>query len=212
MLHAPPCTMITGLTIPRRDAGTDIKQDMSLFYSPFPKLVVNAMSWYGSHDYLNEFIRENHCRRVMEVGVYNGENAVSMVKAATKNRSPSEVMYHGFDFFSSYSTERIGRKLDETGCSYKLFEGNTMDTVPEAARTMEAMDIIFIDGGKSFREAWSDWEGSSKLMHEGTGVFVHNVDFSGVGKMVDSIPEDRYEVEVFYPRFEGKVALIRSKA
>ena len=86
-----------------------------------------------------------------------------------------------------------------------------MDTVHEAAKTLETMDIIFIDGGKSFKEAWSDWEGSSKLMHEGTGVFVHNVDFSGVGKMVDSIPEDRYDVEVFYPRFEGKVALIRKK-
>jgi predicted O-methyltransferase YrrM len=185
---------------------------MSLFYSPSPNLDVNAMSWYGSHDYLKEFIRETHCRRVMEVGVYNGENAVSMVKAAVKNRPPSEVMYYGFDFFSSYSTERIGRKLDETGCRYKLFEGNTMDTVPEAAKTLQAMDIIFIDGGKSFREAWSDWEGSSKLMHEGTGVFVHNVDFSGVGKMVDSIPEDRYDVEISYPRFEGKVALIRKKA
>ena len=204
--------MITGLTIPRRDAVTDIKQGMSLFYSPSPNLFVTAMSWYGSHDYLNEFIRENHCRRIMEVGVYNGENAVSMIKAATKNRPPSEVMYHGFDFFSSYSTERIGRKLDETGCRYKLYEGDTMDTVPEAAKTLEAMDIIFIDGGKSFREAWSDWEGSSKLMNEGTGVFVHNVDFSGVGKMVDSIPEDRYDVEIFYPRFEGKVALIRKKA
>ena len=148
----------------------------------------------------------------MEVGVYNGENAVSMVKAAIKNRSPSEVEYYGFDFFSSHSTERIGRKLDETGCRYILFEGNTIDTVPEAAKTQQAMDIIFIDGGKSFSEAWSDWEGSSLLMHKGTGVFVHNVDFSGVGKMVDSIPEDRYEVEIFYPRFEGKVALIRKKA
>ena len=204
--------MITGLTIPRRDAETDIKQDMSLFYSPFPNLIVTAMCWYGSHDYLNEFIRENHCRRIMEVGVYNGENAVSMVKAAIKNRSPSEVEYYGFDFFSSHSTERIGRKLDETGCRYILFEGNTIDTVPEAAKTQQAMDIIFIDGGKSFSEAWSDWEGSSLLMHKGTGVFVHNVDFSGVGKMVDSIPEDRYEVEIFYPRFEGKVALIRKKA
>ena len=148
----------------------------------------------------------------MEVGVYNGENAVSMVKAAVKNRPPFEVEYYGFDFFSNYSTERIGRKLNETGCSYKLLEGNTMDTVTKAAKTLQAMDIIFIDGGKSFKEARSDWEGSSKLMHRGTGVFVHNVDFSGVGKMVDSIPEDRYNVEIFYPRFEGKVALIRKKA
>ena len=86
-----------------------------------------------------------------------------------------------------------------------------MDTVPDAAKTLPMMDIIFIDGGKSFNVAWSDWEGSSKLMHPGTGVFVHNVGFSGVGRMVESIPRDKYEVEMLYPRFEGKVALIRIK-
>ena len=143
------------------------------------------------------------------MGVYNGDNALSMVKAALKNHPASEVEYYGFDFFHSYNTDRIGKKLDETGCRHFLFEGNTLDTVPKAAETLPKMDIIFIDGGKSFREAWSDWEGSSKLMHEGTGVFVHNVGFSGVGRMVDKIPRDKYMVELFYPRFEGKVALIR---
>jgi predicted O-methyltransferase YrrM len=167
------------------------------------------MCWYGPHYYLNEFIQENMCGRLMEVGVYNGENALGMVKAALKNRQASEVEYYGFDFFSSYSIDQIGQKLGKTGCSFTLFEGTTMDTVPEAANTLQVMDVIFIDGGKSFREAWSDWEGSSKLMHDGTGVFVHNVDFSGVGRMVDSIPRDRYEVELFNPMFEGKVALIR---
>ena len=147
----------------------------------------------------------------MEVGVYNGENALSMIQAAIKNSSATEVEYYGFDFFSSHSTERIGRKLGETGCKLFLFEGNTLDTVPKAAKTLLMMDIIFIDGGKSFREAWSDWEASSKLMHSGTGVFVHNVGFSGVGRMVESIPRDSYDVEIIYPRFEGRVALIREK-
>ena len=170
---------------------------------------MNAMGWYGSHDYLNEFIEENRCKRIMEVGVYNGENALSMVQAAIKNTPVFEVEYHGFDYFHSYSTEQIGRKLNEIGCKYFLYEGNTLDTVPEAIKTMPKMDIIFIDGGKSFREAWSDWESSSRLMHETTGVFVHNVGFSGVGRMIESIPRDRYEVEIFYPRFEGKVALVK---
>ena len=172
---------------------------------------MTTMCWYGPHSYLNEFIRENLCGRIMEIGVYNGENAVAMVRAAKKGRPASEVEYHGFDFFSNYSTDRIGRKLDETGCRYTLFKGNTLDTVPEAAGTLQAMDIIFIDGGKSFNVAWSDWEGSSRLMHDGTGVFVHNVDFSGVSKMVKNISRISYDVEVFNPRFEGKVALVRKK-
>jgi predicted O-methyltransferase YrrM len=146
----------------------------------------------------------------MEIGVYNGENAVSMIKTAIKIHPANEVEYYGFDFFSYYSSERIGKKLDVLECKYSLFKGNTMSTVQEAFKSLPMMDLIFIDGGKSYKEAFNDWEGSSRLIHEGTGVFVHNVGFSGVGRMVDDIPRDRFSVEIFYARSEGEVALIKS--
>ena len=134
-----------------------------------------------------------------------------MVEAAIQDIPSQKVEYYGFDFFSNNSTSRVGRRLDETGCRYRLYKGNTMDTFPEAAKTLPKMDLVFIDGGKSYREAMSDWENSALLMHDGTGVFIHNVGFSGVGKMVDEIPRDRYEVEIFNAPSEGSVALIRKK-
>jgi predicted O-methyltransferase YrrM len=169
------------------------------------------MSWYGSHAFLNEYITQHKCKRIMEIGVYNAENAVSMIKAAIKNHPQEEVEYYGFDFFHSYSKERIAEKLDKLGCKYTLYQGDTMDTVPEAAKTLQDMDIIFIDGGKSYREAWSDWESSSKLMHQCTTIFVHNVGFSGVSRMVENIPRDTYIVDVFYAPSEGRVAQIKMK-
>jgi predicted O-methyltransferase YrrM len=169
------------------------------------------MPWYGSHPYLNEFIRENRCRKILEIGVYNGENARNMVNTATKNAPSHEVEYHGFDFFSHHSASRVGRRLDETGCRYRLYEGDTMETLPEAVKKLPMMDLIFIDGGKSYRESVSDWENSSLLMHDRTGVFVHNVGFMGVGRMVDGISRDEYQVEIFYAPVEGSVALIRKK-
>ena len=143
--------------------------------------------------------------------MFNGENAVSMIKTAIRTVPAHEVEYFGSDFFSYHTTERIGKKLEELGCKYRLFKGNTLNTVPEAAKSLPTMDLIFIDGGKSYREGWSDWEGSSRLMDEGTGVFVHNVGFSGVGRMVDDIPRDRFSVEIFNPQYEGRVALIKRK-
>jgi len=144
----------------------------------------------------------------MEIGVYNAVNAMSMVKSAIKHNPARQIEYYGFDFFYNYSTEQIGKKLEALGCQYHLIKGNTLTTVPKAAKSLPMMDIIFIDGGKSYREAYSDWEGSSMLMHESTGLFVHNADFSGVEKMIDEIPRDRYGIETFYPHSEGKVALI----
>ena len=60
------------------------------------------MPWYGSHSYLNEYILENKSQKIMEIGVYNGENAINMIETATKNFPPKEIEYHGFDFFSYY--------------------------------------------------------------------------------------------------------------
>jgi predicted O-methyltransferase YrrM len=71
------------------------------------------------------------------------------------------------------------------------------------------MDLIFIDGGKTFAEAKSDWENSKTLMHDGTAIFVHNYEFSGVRRMVDSIPRDEYQVKIICPSSEGDVAYIK---
>ncbi len=169
------------------------------------------MSWYGSHIFLNEYIAQYKCRRIMEIGVYNAENAESMIKTASKNHPPEEIEYYGFDFFHNYNKEKIAQKLARLGCKYKIYQGDTMNTVPEAAKKLPKMDLIFIDGGKSYNEAWSDWSASSKLMHKDTGVFVHNVGFSGVGKMVDNIPRDTYIVDTFYAPSEGRVAIIKKK-
>jgi predicted O-methyltransferase YrrM len=169
------------------------------------------MPWYGSHSYLNEFIVENNCKKIMEIGVYNGENAISMIEVAFKKSSPEEVEYHGFDFFSHFSKSQIDKKLVKTKCNFCLYKGNTLETVPKAVLSMSKMDLIFIDGGKSYKVAWSDWSNASKLMHKKTGVFIHNVDFYGISKMVKNISREVYVVKIFYASGEGSVALIQKK-
>ena len=169
------------------------------------------MPWYGSHRYLNEFIVENNCRRILEVGVYNGDNAVSMVKAALRLSEPDMIVYYGFDFFKYYSKDRVADKLEDLGCEYMLFEGDSTDTLPEVVSSLADMDIVFIDAGKAYKVVSSDWNSVSRLMHVDTGVFFHNVDYSGVGRVVDEIPRDEYSVEVFYETGEGKIAVVKKK-
>jgi predicted O-methyltransferase YrrM len=147
----------------------------------------------------------------MEIGVYTGENAKTMVEAAIGNVRPDKVEYYGFDFFMGTRLREVRKKLEKTGCKFKLFKGDTIDTLPKVVTTLPKMDLIFIDGGKSYTEARSDWAHSKTLMHDGTAVFVHNVDFSGVRSMVDSISHSQYRVEVFRGYFEGEIALIKKK-
>lgn len=147
----------------------------------------------------------------MEIGILNGDNAKSMVEIAIQNVPPDSVEYYGFDLFADYSSRQVEQKLEKTGCKFKLFEGDTVRTLSKAVKILPKMDLIFIDGGKSFAEAESDWENSKTLMHDGTAVFVHNYEFPGVHRMVDNIPRDKYQVRIIHTSSDGKIALIKKR-
>lgn len=147
----------------------------------------------------------------MEIGVLNGENAVTMVRKAIHNFPPEKVEYYGFDYFPDYRFRIIEKILEETGCKFKLFKGDTFDTLPKVVDDLPKMDLIFIDGSKSFSTARSDWENSKKLMHEKTGVFVHNYDYSGVRQMVDNISREKFSVKLIRPPSDCETAFIKKK-
>jgi hypothetical protein len=69
--------------------------------------------------------------------------------------------------------------------------------------------LIFIDGGKSYAEAKSDWENSKTLMHDETAVFIHNYEFQGVRIVVDDIPREEYHVRIISSPYDSDTALIK---
>ncbi len=167
------------------------------------------LSWYGSHSFLNNYIRDNYCKRIMEIGVLNGENAKTMVEVANENLPSEEVEYYGFDLFVSYNLRQVEQKLERTGCKFKLYKGDTRDTLPRFVKTLPKMDLIFIDAGKSYHEASNDWTYSRSIMHDKTAVFVHNYDYSGVQRMVDKIPRQEYQVDIIHPPSDYDTAVIK---
>lgn len=166
------------------------------------------MSWYGSHYFLNAFIQENNCQRIMEIGVFNGDNAKTMVEAALANDAPLTVEYFGFDFFNRSQFIEVQSKLEQAGCKFRLFKGDSTITLPKVLHSLPKMDIIFIDGGKSYAEASSDWNYSKTLMHERTAVFVHNYEFSGVRRMVNHISRATFHVAILHPSGDATTAQI----
>lgn len=126
---------------------------------------------HGWHSFLNEYISENKCKRIMEIGVADGENARSMVEVAIRNFSPKEVKYYGFDLFGDdFRLKQVRQKLKETGCKFEPFKGDSVKTLPEVVKTLPKMDLIFIDGDHSYTTVKSDWENSRSLMHDETSV------------------------------------------
>lgn len=169
---------------------------------------------YGSHPFLNEYIRRNRCRKIMEIGVADGENAKTMVMVASRNFPAEEVEYYGFDTFGEkYDSQmrQVSQKLENTGCQFKLFKGDSVKTLPKVVKSLPMMDLIFIDGGHSYETVKSDWENSKSLMHSETAVFFHNYDFSGPRKVVDDICREEYRVEILHPSLDYATAFVRKR-
>jgi len=125
----------------------------------------------------------------MEIGVADGENARNMVRVAMQNFLPEEVEYYGFDLLEGNRMEQVREKLEETGCKFKLFKGDSVKTLPKVVKNLPKMDLIFIDGGHSYTTVKNDWENSKTLMHDETAVFKTNV-LPFRGTILTALPND----------------------
>jgi len=150
----------------------------------------------------------------MEIGVADGENAKNMVRMASRNFPAEEVEYYGFDTFGwndSSQMKEVRRKLEKTGCKFRLFKGDSVETLPQASKDLPMMDLIFIDGGHSYETVKSDWENSKALMHPYTAVFFHNYNFLGPKRVVDDISKEEYQVEIIHPPMDYATAYVKRR-
>jgi deoxyribodipyrimidine photolyase len=151
----------------------------------------------------------------MEIGVADGENARKMVTVASENFPAEEVEYYGFDVFrwnNDFQMQQVRQKLRQTGCQFRLFKGDSVETLPEIVKQLCVMDLIFIDGGHSFLTVKSDWENSKALIADKTAVFFHNYDFSGPKRVVDNISRDEYWVKILNPASDSRTARVKKRS
>ena len=69
------------------------------------------------------------------------------------------------------SMETIRKKADKyqhLSCEIHLFKGNTRKTIPESIEAILPVDIIYIDGGHSYKTVKSDWHSLKPAMKTGT--------------------------------------------
>ena len=160
---------------------------------------------------------------IVEVGVFNGENAKQMILAASAGangiRAP---FYYGFDLFEGMTDEvnakefsklplseaEIGEKISASGSQYCLMSGFTENTLPKLPEHMKRLardlDFAFIDGGRSEETIEADWENIAPLMHANSVVIFDDyyVDKSselegfGCNDLIDRLKADaKYNVE-----------------
>jgi len=167
------------------------------------------------YKYLFEIIRKNKCRKIMEIGTWNGEHALQMIEEAKKNFPSQKIQYYGFDLFELLddkmaseeftkmplppSLEAVKQKLKKTGAEIYLYKGNTRETLPKVVNELPKMDFVFIDGGHSIETVQNDWNYAQEVMYEKTIVIFddyQNTDDIGCKRVVEGIDKTKFEVTI----------------
>lgn len=183
-------------------------------------LYVPVANWYYKnfkapkrYHHLFDEIKKINAHSILEVGTWNGERALKMIKLAQEN-STVPVKYIGFDLFEDLTEEmyrfelskrpptrkEVEEKLFGTGAAITLVQGNTLDTLPKYVENSQKVDFVFIDGGHHVATIQSDWNAVSQLMHEDTVVifddYWRNRSDQSAKPVVDSIDKNRFSVEI----------------
>lgn len=176
-------------------------------------------------------LKTKECRNIMEIGTFNGDNAVMMIKAAATKVPEEEIHYYGFDLFEETNPQiakeefsgSFGKLTSEaqaraniegrTKAKVTLVKGNTRETLPKAVESMPKMDLIYIDGGHTIETTRNDWKHASELMERGTIVYFDDycseIPFIGPSFLLDELPT-KYVAEVmpevnYYPMPFGRL-------
>jgi len=175
---------------------------------------VTGIHWRASrYQYLDEYVQKIKPKNILEIGTWDGRNAMSMIKKALLFQD--QVDYYGFDLFEDFFNNDfndefsiskapprksvVKKRLEKTGANIHLFQGDTRIILPEKIPELPCMDFIFIDGGHSVETIRSDWEAVKKLMHQDTIVLFDdywNRDDAGCKRIIDEMNKSEYQIEI----------------
>jgi len=159
---------------------------------------------------LYKIIRDKKPVNILEIGVFNGENAIRMLNVNLNIKTN----YYGFDLFEDLSEKEFEKeiaikplKLNEvkyklekrTKSNVRLFKVNTLTLKKDFFKDFPLMDLIFIDGGHSIETQRNDWSLVKNLMHDNTIIIVDdywNIPNSGCGFMLDELDKNMYDIKI----------------
>jgi hypothetical protein len=125
---------------------------------------------------LLELIDKYKPQSLVEIGVWNGANAIRMINRAKQHHA--DVTYTGYDLFEEASADTDSKEFNvkshnhmnavaayirsETGVTPVLVKGDTNVTLP----TKTIADFVFLDGGHSIETITNDYSkvGLSKVV------------------------------------------------
>jgi len=149
------------------------------------RLLMSAIS-PAEGEFLQELIRNNNCRRTVEVGCGFGLSSLFICEALSDTAGSLHVM---IDPFQAMEFKNRGiRNLERAGFSFfRLIEEPSELALPSLLREREQFDFAFIDGLHTFDHTLLDFFYLSRLIKVGGIVVFDDTSMPAVNKAVKYI-------------------------
>jgi len=181
------------------------------------------------YDNLFRIIKERKCKKIVDVGTFNGVHAKQMIETAIESSRRENVEYYGYDLFDDLTDKKYDEEfsknpsvkeraenilpsfdlvktlLKQTHIKFILFKGDSKITLPQTRHLIQGADFVFIDGGHSKKTIASDWSVIKTIMNENTIVvfddYYHSIhkEKFGCNEIIDNLNRNIYSVEELYP-------------
>jgi predicted O-methyltransferase YrrM len=170
-----------------------------------------------------EIIARHKPNSIIEIGTWNGERALQMVRTVLKY--VPKVHYIGYDLFDidcldihkrehnwdpecqkvnnlykpPLSVKEIETKFSRSGLNFtwELTKGDTRETLKD--KNYEE-DFVFIDGGHTIETIANDYEhvkNCKVVLFDDYHINSDTVDVIGCNQLVDSLDEEIYDVKIY---------------
>ena len=176
------------------------------------------------YENLNKIIADINPKIIVEIGTFNGNQAINMMTEALRFHAVEKLKYIGFDLFErppEYEGSKPGTlpfnavvaKLHRAfpRLRFNLIKGDTRESIANflGVNVGERIDIkadfVFIDGGHSLDTIWNDFDLVRRYMcKSGTVIVLDDYYFDRDDKgckplIVEIIDDDKIKIEILNP-------------
>ena len=132
-------------------------------------------------------IRDHHVRKIVELGIGDGQRALQMIAIARKASPESEIRYVGLDLFEgrteksepALSLKAAHQLLHGSGAKTQLVPGDPAAGLTRIANATGQIDLLLVPSALDSPEFARMWFFVPRMLHDGSLVFVEGVSPEG---------------------------------
>jgi hypothetical protein len=128
---------------------------------------------------LYRYVVRMRARRIVEIGIGDGQRAVRLISLGQRFHEPGEVRYTGIDLFearpasnSPLTLKEAHRLLQRTGAEVRLIPGEPAAALARSANELRGTDLVIVSADQRADGLMAAWHFLPRMLHKDSQVWL----------------------------------------